>query len=177
MNNDYGIIGLGIGHRITIIENFLINYFLKCYRLLSGSINNKYKMILNKLINHFKYTENLLNYSKCFLLISFILFIIKILLRYFKSEKKSIFNKKISNYLFLKNSNNKKLNLSEEKSLYIANRDLNYDQIKKYIQTHKEKLKKFNLDTNENIDDPYFKLMKYYIEYNKSYNNIKNIII
>jgi hypothetical protein len=171
-------IGLGIGHQITKFEKILMNLILKYFKFISGFLVNKYKEILGKIIFHFKSSKNLSNYSKCAITICLLYLILKIIVKIFRKDKKQIFNKKLSNFLFLKTASNKKFTFSEDKSFYIINRELSYEKIKNYIKSHKQKLMKINIDSNEKIDDPYFKLMKFYIEYNKSNNNnIKKIII
>ncbi len=176
-NHDGKKIGLGLGYQITKLEKFIMDYMIRYCRLISGFLLNKLRTIIFKIINHFKSSRNLSFYSKSLIIMSILLFLIKILLKYFNSDKGCLFNKKISYLLFLKNhsnsGSNKQFLFSEDKSLYLIDRNVNYEKLKKYIKDHKEKLKQLKVESKETVEDPYFKLMKFYLEYNNSHKNIK----
>ena len=170
-------IGFGIGHQITKIEKFIIEIIIRYFKLISRFLLNKFKAILFTLINHFKSSRNLSFYSKSLIVISILLFLIKLFLKYFNSNKGCLSINKNSNLFFKFNSNvisNTKFLFSKEKSVYVVNRNKTFDKLKKYIRDHKEKSKQENVEIKESPEDPYFKLMKFYLEYNNSHNHYKN---
>jgi len=174
MNKDHvEKIGFGIGHKITIIEKFVIEIIMKYFKLISRFLLNKFKAIIFTIINHFKSRRNLSFYSKLLILISILLFLLKLFFKYINSDKCSLNHKLFFNKINSNGISNIKFFFSKDKAIYVVNRNVNFDKIKKYIKDHKEKLKKKDVEIKESPEDPYFKLIKFYLEYNNSQNHNK----
>jgi hypothetical protein len=153
--------GIGLGLFIYKIENNIIQFIISVYKFISKLIVQKYRIVLNFVVNTILSKHNLNIFSKGIILTTMLIILMKLLARYITAGKKNL--KKITS-IPLMFFNDKKVPFNKESNIRIIKKDINYEKINKFIECQNSKRNKYNLNT-ESINEPFFRLVKYYMTY------------
>ncbi len=151
--------GLGIGLFIMKIETFAISTLKNMIKNILIYFSQKYNLTLNFLINHFGSSNNIKFYSKFVILFSILIFLCRLIKSKFK-KKKQFINKTDTFFGVFANSCLSEFNTS----ISIVNRNAYIEKIEKLIIARKKQMEGYE-NTVDNINSPFFKLMKFYLKY------------
>jgi hypothetical protein len=167
VNLDNSNFSFGVGKFISKIENGLINFLISIYKNISKLIISKYNSFLHFVILNILNTEKLNLYSKITILTSICIFLLKCLTNIIISNKIKIDKCSYNNYLFFNNKiiKNKTSLLEKESQIKILKKEGNWTKVKRYIEKN-NKIFGSKLHKKEiNEKDPFFKILKFYIDY------------
>jgi hypothetical protein len=173
--NEYKL-SFGLGVFISKIELRLIKILVNFYRTICNFFNKQYQNILNFFINHILNTHKLSLYSKITILISICLFLIKFISNLITSKSYTLARPSLCYYKFFNNQiiKNKTSLLDKKHNIKIFFNDNNWIKIKKFIDKRNKISEKVNstalISTNKIIQEPFYRIMKFYIDYENNKN-------
>lgn len=169
-------LSFGLGVFISKIELRLWKFLISLYRTICNFFSKKYENLINFFTNNILNSHKLSWYSKIIIFISFCLFLIKFISNLITSKSFTKARPSLCYYKFFNNQiiKNKTSLLDKKHSIKIVSNDNNRMKIKKYIDKSKKNSEKTNpnsqISTNKIIQEPFYRIMKFYIDYENNKN-------
>ena len=166
----------GLGVFITKLESKLIEILIRLIRFLKNTVKVNHEKMMNFIYNYILNNKRLSSYSKIVILSCILIMAIQIF-------SKLLCNNKILNrcsfkfHKFFNNELTKKVSLIDKNSrIKIVNLDDNWSKIKKLVLSDNSKSNnKFEIDIKLNM--PFYKIMKYFCDYEERKSKLKRRLI
>lgn len=169
LNNTY--YSYGLGYFISKIEYKMFKLIKTVFEMLKNYTCTKYKLFIDFICMNILNTEKLNTFSKIVIISAICIHLLRIFVNII--FKKTIILERCSftlNKFFGSNVlKNKSSLLDKESKIKLTTKDENWMKIKNFVENRNQTVKKYT-DREESVNNPFFKIMKFYIDYGRNKN-------